>query len=130
MKLGALGLAKFFDLDVGGYGSDHIHRYRLVASARDRAAAKYGPEYGEAGCAVVIGDTPRDVEAARLGGADILAVASGLHTADELRAAGYPVRRLHPSTVDAPAGAVRPNLEDAGNSAPDPDRANRRLTRR
>jgi phosphoglycolate phosphatase-like HAD superfamily hydrolase len=45
-------------------------------------------EYGEAGRAVVIGDTPRDIEAARLGGADILAVASGLHSADELRAAG------------------------------------------
>ena len=88
VKLGALGLAMFFDLDVGGYGSDHVDRYRLVESARERAAAKYGPEYGEAGSAVVVGDTPRDVEAARLGGADILAVASGLHTADELRAAG------------------------------------------
>ena len=30
VKLGALGLARFFDLDVGGYGSDHIDRYRLV----------------------------------------------------------------------------------------------------
>jgi phosphoglycolate phosphatase-like HAD superfamily hydrolase len=88
VKLGALGLARFFDLDVGGYGSDHVDRYRLVESARERAAAKYGPEYGEAACAVVIGDTPRDVEAARLGGADILAVASGLHSVDELRAAG------------------------------------------
>ena len=88
VKLGALGLARFFDLDVGGYGSDHVDRYRLVESARERAAMKYGPEYGEAGCPVVIGDTPRDVEAARLGGADILAVASGLHSADELRAAG------------------------------------------
>ena len=88
VKVGAVGLAKFFDLDVGGYGSDHIHRYRLVESARERAAAKYGPEFGQAGCAVVIGDTPRDVEAARLGGADMLAVASGLHSADELRSAG------------------------------------------
>ena len=88
VKLGALGLAKLIDLDIGGYGSDHVDRYRLVESARQRAAVKYGPEYGEAGCAVVIGDTPRDVEAARLGGADILAVASGLHSADELRSAG------------------------------------------
>ena len=88
VKLDAVGLAKFFDLDVGGYGTDHVHRYRLVESARERAAARYGPEYGVAGCAVVIGDTPRDVEAARLGGADILAVASGLHTAEKLRSAG------------------------------------------
>ena len=88
VKLGALGLATFFDLEVGGYGSDHVDRHRLVESARERAATKYGPEYGEAGRAIVIGDTPRDIEAARLGGADILAVASGRHGADELRAAG------------------------------------------
>jgi phosphoglycolate phosphatase len=88
VKLSALGLARFFDLEVGGYGSDHVDRHRLVESARKRAATKYGPEYGEAGHAIVIGDTPRDIEAARLGGADILAVASGRHGADELRAAG------------------------------------------
>jgi phosphoglycolate phosphatase len=98
VKLGALGLAKFFDLDVGGYGSDHVDRHRLVESAREQAAAKYGPEYREPGCAVVIGDTPRDVEAARLGGADILAVASGLHSADELRAAG--ARRVFADLAD------------------------------
>jgi phosphoglycolate phosphatase-like HAD superfamily hydrolase len=88
VKLDALGLATFFDLEVGGYGSDHVDRHRLVESARERAATKYGPEYGEAGRAIVIGDTPRDIEAARLGGADIVAVASGRHGAVELRAAG------------------------------------------
>lgn len=88
VKLGALNLVEFFDLDVGGYGSDHLDRHQLVAMARQRAAAKYGPEYGDGSSAVVIGDTPRDVEAARLGGADIIAVASGLHSADQLREAG------------------------------------------
>jgi phosphoglycolate phosphatase len=98
VKLGALGLAKFFDLDVGGYGSDHGDRYRLVQSTRERAASKYGPAYRAPGCAVVIGDTPRDVEAAQLGGVDILAVASGLHSADELRAAG--ARRVFADLAD------------------------------
>ena len=90
MKLGALGLDRFFDLDIGGYGSDHADRYRLVQVARKRAAEKYGPVYGSPGSAVVIGDTPRDVEAAQLGGARLVAVASGVHPADELLAAGAP----------------------------------------
>ena len=88
VKLGALGLGRHFDLDIGGYGSDHVDRYRLVEIARERAAAKYGPEYGETDCAIVVGDTPRDIEAARRGGAEMLAVASGLYSADELRRAG------------------------------------------
>jgi len=88
VKLGALGLAEFFDFDVGGYGSDGVDRYRLVVRAGERAAGKYGPEYGNPVCAIVIGDTPRDIEAAQLGGADIFAVASGVHSADEPQAAG------------------------------------------
>jgi phosphoglycolate phosphatase len=90
VKLGALGLDRFFDLDIGGYGSDQADRYRLVQVARKRAAEKYGPVYGSPGSAVVIGDTPRDVEAAQLGGARLLAVASGVHPAEELLAAGAP----------------------------------------
>jgi phosphoglycolate phosphatase-like HAD superfamily hydrolase len=88
VKLGALGLLAWLDLDVGGYGSDDRERSRLVVLARQRAAAKYGPAYGDDANAVVIGDTPRDIEAARNGGARILAVASGVHTPDELRDAG------------------------------------------
>ena len=67
------------DLDIGGYGSDHSDRYRLVQVARQRAAAKYGLPFGRPDAAVVIGDTPRDIEAAHLGGAGLLAVASGAH---------------------------------------------------
>jgi phosphoglycolate phosphatase len=39
---------------------------------------------------IVIGDTTSDVEAALTGGAQIIAVASGRTTADELRDAGAP----------------------------------------
>ena len=86
IKLAAFGLVASMDLDVGGYGSDSKDRSELVKLAKDRAARKYG---GGAGFdAVVIGDTPRDVEAAREGGARILAVASGVHPVYELRAAG------------------------------------------
>jgi phosphoglycolate phosphatase len=88
VKLGALGLLRWLDLDVGGYGSDDRERSRLVALAKTRAAAKYGTEFGEDRNTVVIGDTPRDVEAARGGGVRVLAVASGIHTVAELHAAG------------------------------------------
>jgi phosphoglycolate phosphatase len=88
VKLAAIGLLSWLDLDIGGYGSDDRERSRLVALARKRAAAKYGAEYGDESNAVVIGDTPRDIEAARSGGARVLAVASGIHTLDELRGAG------------------------------------------
>lgn len=87
-KLSALGLVSMLDLEIGGYGSDDHERSRLVALARARAGAKYGAEYGEEPNAVVIGDTPRDVDAAHSGGARALAVASGIHTIDELRTAG------------------------------------------
>ncbi|HEY3718403.1 MAG TPA: haloacid dehalogenase-like hydrolase [Jatrophihabitantaceae bacterium] len=98
VKLSALGLAEALDLDVGGYGSDSRLRPRLVEVARRRAAAKYGSDFGDAANAIVIGDTPRDVEAAAHGGARVLAVASGVHDVDELRAAG--------------AGYVVPSLAD------------------
>jgi phosphoglycolate phosphatase len=97
-KLAGSGLLKWLDLDVGCYGSDDRERSRLVTLARTRAATKYGIEFGDEDSTVVIGDTPRDVEAARIGGARVLAVASGLHSVNELRAAG--------------AGCVVPSLSD------------------
>ena len=87
VKLGAFGLERFVDLDVGGYGSDHRERPRLVGVARARAAAKYGWEFAPAET-VLIGDSPLDVAAALASGARCVAVASGWATADELAAAG------------------------------------------
>jgi phosphoglycolate phosphatase len=101
VKLTAAALLRSLDLDIGGYGSDDRERARLVALARKRAAAKYGAEYGDESNAVVIGDTPRDIEAARGGGARVLAVASGIHTLDELRAAGATC--VMPSLTDTAA---------------------------
>lgn len=101
VKLSALGLVRSLDLDIGAYGSDDRERSRLVALARKRASAKYGTEYGDESNAVVIGDTPRDIEAARGGGARVLAVASGIHTLDELRQAGATC--VMPSLADTSA---------------------------
>jgi len=87
VKLGALALRSWFDLDVGGYGSDGDQRSRLVELAITRAASKYGAAYSRA-TTVVIGDTPRDIQAGRDNDVRVLAVATGDHSAAELRDAG------------------------------------------
>jgi phosphoglycolate phosphatase len=88
VKLDAFGLGKWFDLTIGGYGSDNTNRARLVEIAKDRATAKYGMQLAVPQNVVVIGDTPRDIEAANRGGARALGVSSGVHGVGELRAAG------------------------------------------
>ncbi len=84
LKVSAFGLERWLDFEVGAYGSDpHEERYELVDIARRRAAAKYGEPTG----AVLIGDTPLDIRAAREAGARAVAVATGFSDVEELRAA-------------------------------------------
>jgi phosphoglycolate phosphatase len=97
-KLRAFRLDRFLDFDIGGYGSEAYPKGTLLRVARRRAADKYQTSLAE-GAAVYIADSPRDVDAARIGGARSLAVASGRATAAELR--------------DAGADAVLPDLTDA-----------------
>lgn len=74
----------------GGFGSDHEDRARLLAIGAERGAARLGRAVSE--CRVlVIGDTPKDVGAARAIGAECLAVATGSYSAEDLRAAGAEV---------------------------------------
>jgi phosphoglycolate phosphatase-like HAD superfamily hydrolase len=83
VKVGAFGLERWLDFEAGAYGSDpHERRSDLVAIARERAAAKYGEPTG----AVLVGDTPLDVLAAREAGARAVAVATGFAEIDALRA--------------------------------------------
>lgn len=74
LKLGALGLDRFFDLTIGAYGSDDRDRTKLVPVARRKAAARFGEAIGEA---VVVGDTPRDIACGKAGQARTVAVATG-----------------------------------------------------
>jgi phosphoglycolate phosphatase-like HAD superfamily hydrolase len=85
VKVSAFGLERWFDFEVGAYGSDpHEERSDLVAVARERATAKYGEPTG----AVLVGDTPLDVRAARDAGARAVAVATGFADREALRASG------------------------------------------
>jgi phosphoglycolate phosphatase len=86
-KLRAFGLDRFFDLEIGGYGSDAYPRGSLLLLVRGQAGEKYGTPITE-DSAVYIADTVRDVEAAAIGGARSLAVATGRATLTELREAG------------------------------------------
>ncbi|GGZ70298.1 haloacid dehalogenase [Streptomyces bluensis] len=86
VKLRAFGLDSMLDMAVGGYGEDSDDRARLVDTARVRIHAARGIPLVTP--TVLIGDTPRDVRAAHDAEAQCIAVASGIHSATELRAAG------------------------------------------
>jgi phosphoglycolate phosphatase len=86
-KLRAFGLDGLFDLTIGGYGSQPYPKGTLVSVTRSRAAEARGVTFGEE-ATVYIGDSPRDVEAARVGGARSVAVAGGRSTPAELTASG------------------------------------------
>lgn len=87
IKVEAFGLDRHLDLSLGAYGDDHRDRPELVAIACKRAAQQLGGAIN-ADQVLLVGDTPNDVHAAVSTGAQIIAVASGSYSVDDLRAAG------------------------------------------
>ena len=85
VKLGSRDLWRYFPF--GAFADDCEDRNQLGPHALRRARAHHGVEFAPADT-WVIGDTPHDVVCARAFGARALAVATGRHSADELRAAG------------------------------------------
>ncbi|HEX4830321.1 MAG TPA: HAD hydrolase-like protein [Trebonia sp.] len=85
------------DFEVGGYGSDDEVRANLVGVAQERATGTYATAF-DCRNTVLIGDTLRDVQAGRKGGAKVIGVATGSDTMEALRAEG--------------ADAVLPSLQD------------------
>ncbi|MHC5908155.1 HAD family hydrolase [Streptomyces sp. S6] len=84
VKLAAFGLDSHVDLAIGAFGADGVQRPELVAVARERIRLAYGTEAP----VVLIGDTPRDVEAALATDSHVVAVATGVHSREELADAG------------------------------------------
>jgi len=74
IKLHHFGLDSAFP--TGGYGDDSEHRPTVIATALRHAAIHYGENFVAAD-AVVIGDAPLDVEAARAAGMRMLGVGTG-----------------------------------------------------
>ena len=83
VKLRSTGLWPLFR--VGAFGSDDADRRRLPAIACARARALTGREFPFERV-TIIGDTPLDVDCARVCGARAIAVATGFHSGAELAA--------------------------------------------
>ncbi len=82
-KLSAVGLWDRFAF--GGFGSDAEDRAQMLAIGRDRGLARLARSEARV---VVIGDTPKDVAAARAIGAVCLAVTTGSYDRATLQDAG------------------------------------------
>ena len=85
LKLQHFEIWEFFEW--GAFSDDSADRNALVPIARSRAETYDIP--GEAiERVIVIGDTPHDIECARVAGAKSIAVATGGFTVEQLREAG------------------------------------------
>ncbi|RJQ49323.1 MAG: HAD family hydrolase [Nitrospiraceae bacterium] len=80
IKLGSFELNEYF-ID-GAFGSDHEDRDELLPIAIQKFAKK-GFAFSPQEC-IVIGDTPRDVQCAKVHGAKCIAVATGPYQKEEL----------------------------------------------
>jgi phosphoglycolate phosphatase len=74
IKLEVFGLDSH--LDASAYGDDHNERAKLVAIVQSRASARTGMVFENINT-VLVGDTPKDVEAGATAGVRVIAVASG-----------------------------------------------------
>ncbi|MEU9891057.1 haloacid dehalogenase-like hydrolase [Sphaerisporangium sp. NPDC051011] len=109
IKLRVFGLDRTIIWDIGTFGDDDDVRSKLVRISLGRATSILG-ETVTPSDAVLIGDTPADVEAALENGVPVIAVASGRSSADELREAG--ALRVLPDLADT-ASVVKMVLEEA-----------------
>lgn len=82
IKLGSVGIYERFSF--GGFGDDSIDRPTLLAAGARRGAEKLGLALEDCRI-VVIGDTPKDISAAKAIGAESIAVATGMHDIAELK---------------------------------------------
>jgi phosphoglycolate phosphatase-like HAD superfamily hydrolase len=87
IKLEVFRLDGYLDLASGAYGDDDSARPKLVALAQRRAGKRIGVVFSN-DVTVLIGDTPKDVEAGLAAGVQVIGVATGKASAQELRQAG------------------------------------------
>lgn len=88
IKLEYFGLWRYFKC--GAFGDEAHDRNLLLAAALRRVRAAGGPPVAPWDI-VIVGDTPLDVAVARAGGAKSVAVATGSHDVETLRASGADV---------------------------------------
>ncbi|UCH80931.1 MAG: haloacid dehalogenase-like hydrolase [Nitrospiraceae bacterium] len=81
IKLGPFGIFDYFTS--GAFGSDHEDRDELLPIAIEKYK-KQGLKFSPGDC-YVIGDTPRDVQCAKIHDAHCIAVATGPYSVEDLR---------------------------------------------
>ena len=89
----------------GAFGDDHADRNDIARAAMAEAPSR-GVHLQHPSHAVVIGDTPFDVTCARAAGARVIAVATGGHGVDELRACAPDAVFEDLSDLDAVLAAI------------------------
>jgi len=99
LKLQRAGIGGYFPPGQGAFGSDAEAREELPAVARERAGALNGGRPWPRERTVIIGDTPRDVSAARADRLRCIAVATGPFPVEELRDADHVARNGHEIAV-------------------------------
>jgi phosphoglycolate phosphatase len=85
IKLNPFGLNSYFPF--GAFGNDHEDRNRLLPIAVERFRLLHNRDIPYRDC-VIIGDTPRDVECAKVYGAYSIAVATGPYSVQSLSTSG------------------------------------------
>ncbi len=103
-KLLGAGLHQYFP--AGAFGDEVPDRAGLVQRALAEAAARYGRRFLAAD-AVVIGDTPADIRAARHSGTRVVTVATGRFGTDELDDHGPDAAFEDLTNTDAVVRAIR-----------------------
>ena len=87
MKLEHHGLADYFDFAVGAFGDEHLDRDDVARAAWAAVQERHaGSARLDLDRVWVIGDTPADVRCGRAIGAKVLAVATGVYSAEHLAA--------------------------------------------
>lgn len=81
LKLEAAGLSPY--LNLGAYGSDSRTRSHLPAIAKERWESKVGGSISPDHC-VIVGDTPKDLDAARQNRMKCILVGTGRYPVEEL----------------------------------------------
>jgi len=116
LKLKAFGLDKYIDFELGGYGEEPYPKAGLLQVAQGRAKQRLGAPFTAANT-VVIGDSTRDVQAGKIGGAAVIGVASGRSMAAELRGAGADLVLPDLSSASEVVTAVAALTSPAGRKA-------------
>ncbi len=78
LKLNSIKLDHYFDWEKSIFGEDGKEK-------RDDLAIAFQKKHGAKGFPIVIGDTPADIKVGKLAGGLSIAVATGIHTHEELK---------------------------------------------